>query len=209
MRLSERALLVALLGAFIRSAVSQAVGVQSWCNAPSTFTGGDPHKMFKQPCNADSTTGTLTACEVSFIAHLNRGSWRIPDANLSPTQTMDNWFQQQSVCMIPGSISSTSNANFPMNNVCGGAVTTWPLTDSVNFIQVGTIYVFKDYQDNLYVTAALDGANYPNQYPGQPIVTIPNVFTGTIGAKLFAWPVLNLTAYANYTNYNDQLTSGR
>ena len=77
--------------------------------------------------------------------------------------------------MIPGTVSpGTSNANFPMNQVCGGAVTTWPLTDSVSYNQVGTIYVFKDYSDNLYVTAAIDGYNYPTNYPGQPIVTIPS-----------------------------------
>ena len=111
--------------------------------------------------------------------------------------------------MIPGTVTPGAPANFPMNQVCGGQVTSWPLADSVSFTQVGTIYIFKDYSDNLYVTAALDGANYPGQYPGQPIVTIPNVFTGTGATKLFAWPDLNLTAYQNFTNYNDQVANGR
>ena len=38
--------------------------------------------------------------------------------------------------MIPGAVSPSSNANFPMNFVCGGEVTTLPLTDSVNYTQV-------------------------------------------------------------------------
>ena len=41
------------------------------------------------------------------------------------------------------------------------------------------------------------------------LVRIADIFTGLTAAKLFAWPVLNLTAYANYTNYNDQVTNGR
>ena len=51
-------------------------------------------------------------------------------------QTVDNWFQQQSTCAIPGSVVPSSNANFPLNLVCGGEVTSVPLTDSVDHKQV-------------------------------------------------------------------------
>jgi hypothetical protein len=111
--------------------------------------------------------------------------------------------------LIPGALTATGNANYPLNDVCNGEVTQVNLTDNVNYNTYGSIYVFKDYSDNLYVTVAVDGANYPIGYPGQAIVTLPNVVTSTDGARMFAWPALNLTAYSTYTNYNDQLPSGR
>ncbi len=111
--------------------------------------------------------------------------------------------------MIPGVVTPTSNANYPLNNVCSGAVTQVNLTSSVApYNTYGSIYIFKDYQDYLYVTVAADGSDQGIDYPGaQPIITIPNIFTSNTATRMFAWPDLNLSAYSTYTNYNDQVTT--
>ncbi len=61
---AKRALIVALLGAFLyTTAGPPAAGVTSWCAEPSTF-GGNAHMLFKQPCNSGGVTGSKTACTV-------------------------------------------------------------------------------------------------------------------------------------------------
>ncbi|GAX81795.1 hypothetical protein CEUSTIGMA_g9223.t1 [Chlamydomonas eustigma] len=185
--MGHHALVLVITFIIVHSSSSQnsAPGVSRWCAEPSSF-GGDPHLLFKQPCNADNTPGRLTSCT-----------------------TNDNWWTNTASCVIPGSLTADGNANYPLNDVCNGAVTQINLTDNVNYNTYGSIYIFKDYSDNLYVTVAVDGANYPTGYPGQAIVTLPNIVTGSYGARMFAWPNLNLTDYSTNTNYNDQLISGR
>lgn len=109
--------------------------------------------------------------------------------------------------MIPGSVAPGSAANWPLNNVCNGTVVTAPLTSEGDARRYGTIYVFKDYSDNLYVTVAVDGLANST---GFPFITLPNVAAfGSDPTKLFAWPDLNLLSYNTAFNYVDQVPNGR
>ncbi len=127
-------------------------------------------------------------------------------------QTNDNWWSDTSQCLIPGALSPSGSANFPANLVCNGfdGIFTQPLTSSTApHNTYGTIYVFKDMSDNLYVTAAIDGANSPIDFPGQPMVAIPALDNRARSTQLFAWPSVQINLFPTSTNYNDQNRAGR
>ena len=110
-------------------------------------------------------------------------------------------------------MTPNGNANFPYDRVCTGqnGVYTQALTSNqAPYTQYGTIYVFKDYQDTLYVTVAIDGPDYPTNYPGQPLVSIPALNQPQLFAtQLFAWPMLDFSKLWTSSNYNDQAGQGR
>lgn len=70
-------------------------------------------------------------------------------------------------CRWAGTYPLLPEACTALTYVCKLSVTCTAVT------RYGTVYLFKDYSDNLYVTVALTGrAN------GQPFFTLPNVNTG-------------------------------
>jgi hypothetical protein len=74
----------------------------------------------------------------------------------APAQTVDDWWSNAAVCLIPGT-PGIYPATFDTYNVCGGqqAVQTLPLQD-VNSITVGQIFIFRTYDSQLIVTATLN-----------------------------------------------------
>ncbi len=74
--------------------------------------------------------------------------------------------------------------------VCGHAANTY-----------GSIYLFKDFLDNMYVTVSLDAR--PN---GQPFFTLPNAVTGLTGtASMLATTFASSIGTGQLSNYVDQV----
>ncbi|KAG1671170.1 hypothetical protein FOA52_010106 [Chlamydomonas sp. UWO 241] len=136
------------------------------------------------PCNADGNSGRLTACT-----------------------TADEWGSSSDLCTIPGQIAARAPANRAINGVCEGLVSLVPLTDSVLFRRYGTLYVFKDYSDNLFVTAVVDGTLYSASRE-TPLIEVSG--GSPSAARMFAWPVAAADGDGSaFSNYEDQVPRGR
>lgn len=112
----------------------------------------------------------------------------------SSCYTTDNWGTVSSVCKVPGygngySLIAGSNgifgpSSYPINydqkTACGQVVFTSDLIDytsltlSAQIITYGKLYVWKDFQDNLYVTLSINATSFgPSRPPSNTGVFLP------------------------------------
>eukprot|EP00798_Chlamydomonas_sp_ICE-L_P000010 gene10-12819_t len=119
--------------------------------------------------------------------------------------TTDGWWSNKDVCVIPGALRSGSPATMALNEVCNGFVASYDLTDSRTYKKYGSIQVFKDYDDVMYVTVAMDGV----ENDSFPMLSIPEAGSGSDGSnQLFAWYNYGNFAEDIPNNYVDQASPG-
>eukprot|EP00798_Chlamydomonas_sp_ICE-L_P021754 gene21754-28776_t len=96
-------------------------------------------------------------------------------------QSTDNWWGDANVCVIPGFLGGYP-ANYDSYQVCGGykSIQTKPISDQEGN-QYGTMYMFRDYSDKLYITVTLDGSK-----DGQMFFQVPNS-GAPLSSSLFLW----------------------
>ncbi|KAJ9520764.1 hypothetical protein QJQ45_007606 [Haematococcus lacustris] len=160
---------------------------------------------------------------------------------LNPTQcnTADSWGSVSTQCRIPGAGWPSYPWTLPLTNACDNKVITLdlvdkspspaPLVPDFSYSKVGILYIFKDYNDILYLTVSLN-ATFPatrgiGPDPATPPLFFNSLFNGqylhaqpradyngtasgpTVGS-LFVWDALeNMQSQTQFPQYTNLLTS--
>ncbi|KAL6747406.1 hypothetical protein V8C86DRAFT_3117601 [Haematococcus lacustris] len=123
-------------------------------------------------------------------------------SSLKPTQcnTADSWGSVSTQCMIPGAGFPSYPWTLPLTNACDNKVITLDLVDKspspappfvpdFSYNKVGILYIFKDYNDILYLTVSLN-ATFPATRGVGPDPNTPPLFFNSLfnGQYLHAQP---------------------
>lgn len=107
----------------------------------------------------------------------------------------DKWWSQKSACSVP-------EFNVASNTICGGTsnMVSTPLLERLTGQSYGTIFVYKDYYDFMFVTIALDGISTSSARPQQPFIDFigENVYKSI---NISVWDTyLTIPDVSNYVN---------
>ncbi|KAL6753809.1 hypothetical protein V8C86DRAFT_433888 [Haematococcus lacustris] len=194
-------------------------------NIPNTGCGVDGPSSYGS--NAVQTTPVCTSNSFGATA-------------LNPTQcnTADSWGSVSTQCRIPGAGWPSYPWTLPLTNACDNKVITLdlvdkspspaPLVPNFSYNKVGILYIFKDYNDILYLTVSLNATFPANRGvgpdPSNPPLFFNSLFNGqylhaqpradyngtasgpTVGS-LFVWDALeNMLSQTQFPQYTNLLT---